>query len=258
MNKIHPSAIVSPNAILGDNNIIGPNAIIEENVEIGNNCKIGPFAVIYPGARIKNNVTIHQSASVANVPQDLSFGNEESILTIDDNTTIREFATLHRGTKATGHTYIGKSCFIMAYSHVAHDDHIGDHCILANAVQLAGHVHLEDWVTIGGGTVVHQFCNIGQQVMIGGGHKVTQDVPPFILAADWPLRFVSLNIIGLRRRGFSNENIQALKQVYAILYSKSLNLTQAKEQIEKEFGTNEYAKTALQFLAQSKRGIIGS
>lgn len=257
MNNIHPTAIVSPKAILGDNNIIGPHAIIEDNVEIGNNCNIGPFAVIYPGARIKNNVTIHQSASVANVPQDLSFSGEDTILIIDDNTTIREFAALHRGTKATGQTYIGKSCFIMAYSHVAHDDYIGDHCILANAVQLAGHVHLEDWVTIGGGTVVHQFCNIGQQVMIGGGNKVTQDVPPFVLAADWPLRFVSLNIIGLRRRGFSNENIQTLKQVYGILYNKSYNLSQAKELIQKEFGTNEYAQTTLQFLAQSKRGIIG-
>ncbi|MFN3693428.1 MAG: acyl-[acyl-carrier-protein]--UDP-N-acetylglucosamine O-acyltransferase, partial [Ignavibacterium sp.] len=152
MNSIHPTAIVSPKAKLGDNNTIGPFAIIQDDVEIGNDCQIGPHAVIYDGARIGNKVKIKQSASIAHVPQDLKFGNEESVFIIGDNTVIHEFVTLHRGTKETRMSRIGKNCLLMAYSHVAHDCEIGDNVILANGVQIAGHVHIEDYAIIGGMT----------------------------------------------------------------------------------------------------------
>ena len=257
MNTIHPTALVSSKAKLGDNNIILPYTIIEDDVEIGNDCLIGPHAVLYNGARIGNRVKIHQSASVAHVPQDLKFGNEKTLFIVDDDTVIHEFVTLHRGTKDTGFSKIGKNCLLMAYAHVAHDSVIGDNCILANGVQIAGHVTVEDYVIIGGLTPVHQFCIVGQHSMLGGGFRAVQDVPPYILAANEPLRFEGLNIIGLRRRGFANEDIYALKKAYNYLYSKSLNVSQAKEIIQRELGDNKCVKNVLEFLSKSKRGLVG-
>ncbi len=257
MTNIHPSAIVSGKAKLGANIIVSPYAIIENDVEIGDDCYIGPHAVIYNGARIGNRVKIHQSASVAHTPQDLKFGNEESFFYVGDDTVIHEFATLHRGTKETGFSSIGKKCLLMAYSHVAHDTTVGDNCILANGVQIAGHVIIEDWVIIGGMTPVHQFCNVGQHAMVGGGFRVTQDVPPFILTAGEPLKFSGLNIIGLRRRGFSNDDITALKKAYNFLYDNSLNISQAKKIIKEELPENVCVQKTLEFLEKSKRGIIG-
>ncbi|MHB1687206.1 MAG: acyl-ACP--UDP-N-acetylglucosamine O-acyltransferase [Ignavibacteriaceae bacterium] len=257
MTNIHPTAIVNIKAQLGINVTVAPYAIIEEDVEIGDNCIIGPHAVIYNGARIGNRVKIHQSASVAHTPQDLKFGNEESLFIVDDDTVIHEFVTLHRGTKETGFSRVGKNCLLMAYSHVAHDTTVGDNCILANGVQIAGHVTIEDWVIIGGMTPVHQFCIVGQHSMIGGGFRVTQDVPPFILTAGEPLKFSGINVIGLRRRGFSNEDILTLKKAYSYLYDNSLNVSQAKEKISKELSDNIYIKELLTFLNKSKRGLIG-
>jgi UDP-N-acetylglucosamine acyltransferase len=257
MNTIHPTAIVSSKAELGNNITILPYAIIEDNVVIGDDCTIGPGAVIYNGARIGNRVRIHQSASVANVPQDLKFGNEESLFIIDDDTIIREFVTLHRGTKDTGFSRIGKNCLLMAYAHVAHDSVIGNNCILSNGVQIAGHVTLEDYVIIGGLSPVHQFCIIGQHAMIGGGFRAVQDVPPYILAANEPLEYKGLNLVGLRRRGFLLSDIEALKKAYGYIYSKSLNVSQAKEKIINELGDSAVIKNVLEFLGKSKRGLIG-
>ena len=231
MSNIHPTAIVSGKAKLGKNISVGPYAIIEDDVEIGDETSIGPHAVIYNGARIGNKVTIHQAASIAHIPQDLKFGNEETFFYVGDNTVIHEYVTLHRGTKETGFSRIGSNCLLMAYSHVAHDTVVGDNCILANGVQLAGHVILEDYVIIGGLTPVHQFCNVGKHCMIGGGFRVTQDVPPFILSAGEPLKYSGLNLIGLRRRGFSNDDIMLLKKAYGYIYDHSLNVSQAKEKI---------------------------
>lgn len=257
MNKIHPTAIVSSKAKIGDNNTILPYTIIEDNVEIGNDCKIGPFASLYNGSRIGNRVKIHQSVSVAHVPQDLKFSNEESLFIVGDDTVIHEFVTLHRGTKDTGYSKVGKNCLLMAYVHVAHDCVIGDNCILANGVQVAGHVTIEDYVIIGGLTPVHQFCIVGQHSMTGGGFRIVQDLPPYILAANEPLKFEGLNIIGLRRRGFANEDIMALKKTYSYLYDKSLNVSQAKEKIINELGNNKLVQNVLEFLAKSKRGLVG-
>lgn len=257
MVSVHPTAVVSSKAQLGENVVVDKYAIINDDVIIGDESYIGPFAVVYDGARIGKRVKIMQSASVANIPQDLGFRFEESVFEIGDDTVIREFVTLHRGTKATGKSVVGKNCFLMAYSHVAHDCVLGDNIIMANSVQLAGHVHIQDSAVIGGGTVVHQFCTIGRNVMIGGGHKVVQDVPPFITAAEWPLQFKGVNLIGLRRKGFAANDIQTIKKAYTFLYDNSLNVSQAKEKIELELGDNDYVKMILEFLASSKRGIIG-
>lgn len=257
MTNIHPTAVVSSNAKIGNNVTVLQYAIVEGNVIIGDDCTIGPYAVIYNGARIGNRVRIHQSASVANVPQDLKFANEDSLFIIDDDTIVREFVTLHRGTKETGFSRVGKNCLLMAYSHVAHDTVVGDNCIIANGVQLAGHVVLEDNVSIGGLTPVHQFCLVGRHSYVGGGFRVTQDVPPFILAASEPLKFSGLNVIGLRRKGFSNEDIAVLKKAYGYIYSNSLNVSQAKKIIIEELGENQFVRELLDFLGRSKRGLIG-
>ena len=257
MNNIHPTAIVSPKAKLGENIRIDAYAIIHDDVIVGNDCLIGPHAVLYDGARIGNRVKIFQGASISNLPQDLSFRNEETVFIIDDDTTIREFVTCHRGTKATGASKIGKNCLIMAYTHVAHDCVLGDNIILANGVQLGGHVHIEDYAIIGGMTPVHQFCKVGRHSMTGGGFKVSQDLPPFILAAHHPLRFCGLNIVGLRRRGFASTDIEALKKAYKYLYDKSLNVSQAVVKIEAELGDNKFVRQVLEFVKSSKRGLVG-
>lgn len=257
MKNIHTSAIVNPDAKLGDNLSVGPYAIIEGDVEIGNDCTVGPHAVIYSGARIGNRVKIFQGASVANLPQDLKFSGEPTKFFIGDDSTIREFAALHRGTLETGKSKVGKNCLIMAYAHIPHDCVVGDNCIIANAVQIGGHSHIEDWVIIGGSTAVHQFSLIGEHSMIGGGIRITQDVPPFILTSHDPASYAGINVIGLRRRGFKNEDIQILKDVYGLIYSKSYNVSQAVKIIEEKFGENIYARKVLNFISRSKRGLVG-
>jgi UDP-N-acetylglucosamine acyltransferase len=257
MVTIHPTAIVSSKAKIGNNVNILPFTIIEDDVEIGNDCTIGPHAVIYNGARIGNSVIINQGASIAHTPQDLSFGDEESFFYVGDNTRIHEYVTLHRGTKSTGFSRVGKNCLLMAYTHVAHDTTVGDNCILANGVQVAGHCTLEDYVIIGGLTPVHQFCKVGQHSMTGGGFRIVQDLPPYILAGNEPLRYSGLNVIGLRRRGFQTDDINALKKAYTILYDKAYNVTQAREKINEELGENKYVQIVIEFLKSCTRGIIG-
>jgi len=256
MNKIHSTAIVSSKAQLGDNNTVGPYTIIEDDVIIGNDCIIGSHVGIYDGARIGNKVTIYQSASVANHPQDLKFNNEPTTFAIGDGTTVREFVTLNRGTVESGTSVVGKNCLIMAYSHVAHDCIIGNDCIIANVVQLGGHVTIGNWTIIGGGSVVHQFCKIGKHAMVGGGFRVNADIPPYVIAAGEPLKYSGINIIGLRRRGFSNEEIAELKKIYSIIFSKELNLTQAKEKVKQDFVGNQIAESVLSFLEENTRGLI--
>ncbi len=256
MVDVHPTAIVSPKAELGENVKIEPYAVVYDDVVIGDNTVVGPHAVIYDGARIGKNVQIFQGASVSNVPQDLKFGNEKTLFRIGDGTVIREFVTLHRGTAETGFSEVGKNCLIMAYAHVAHDCIIGDNCIIANSVQIGGHVEIEDWVIIGGTSPIHQFVKIGKHVMIGGGFRVTVDVPPFILAANEPLRFMGLNVIGLRRRGFSNERIFTIKNAYKVIFNSGLKLSEAKERLESDFADNDDVREILNFLEKSTRTLI--
>ena len=256
MNNIHSTAIVSSKAKLGNNIKVGPFAIIHDEVEIGDDCEIGPSAVIYNFARIGNRVKIFQSASIANLPQDLKFDEGKTLLKIGDDTTVREFAALHRGTHATGETRFGKYCLLMAYSHVAHDCHIGDNCILSNGVQLAGHVEIEDYVIIGGLAAVHQFGKIGKHCMIGGGSMANTDIPPFIMTSGFPARYMGLNIIGLRRRGFSNDDIEAIKETYRLYYLSGLSSAEAKTKIANQFPNHPHVKSILEFMEKSTRGII--
>ncbi len=256
MTNIHPTATVSPKAELGNNVTVGPYSVIYDDVQIGDDTNIGPHVAIYDGARIGKRVKIFQSASVANLPQDLKFSNEESLFYIGDDTIIREFVTLHRGTVETGYSKIGNNCLLMAYAHVAHDCIIGNNCIIANSVQIGGHVEMEDWVIVGGTTPIHQFTKVGKHAMIGGGFRVTVDIPPFVLAANEPLRFVGLNLIGLRRRGFSNEQIMTIKDVYKLLYNSGLNTSQAVEKINEKYPDEPNAQSVLKFIEKSNRTLL--
>ena len=256
MTNIHPGAIVSPKAELGNNVTVEPFAVIYDDVVIDDNVHIGPNAVIYDGARIGKNVKILQGASVANIPQDLKFANEKSLFYIGENTTIREFVTLHRGTVETGFSRVGSNCLLMAYAHIAHDCIIGDNCIIANSVQIGGHVEMEEWVIVGGGTPIHQFSKIGKHSMIGGGFRVTVDIPPFVLAANEPLRYVGLNLIGLRRRGFSNEEIAIIKDVYKLLYNSGLNTSDAVKKINEKYPDEKNAQAVIEFIGKSNRSLL--
>ncbi len=254
--SIDARAAVSPKAQLGDGVTVGPFTVIEDNVIVGDGTTIASSAYIANGARIGRNCAVHHGAVVANAPQDLKYKNEPTSLEIGDNTVIREFCTLHRGTAETGKTIIGSDCLLMAYVHVAHDCRVGSHGILANAVTLAGHVHVGDWVTIGGLTPIHQFVNVGAHSMIGGGLKVRKDVPPYILAGREPLRYDGVNIIGLRRRGFTRERIETIENIYRVLYSSGLMVSDAVRKIENEFHGSSEASMILDFIHSSSRGII--
>jgi UDP-N-acetylglucosamine acyltransferase len=256
MNKIHPTSIVSTKAIIGNDVEIGPFSVISDDVEIGDNIKIGPHVNIYDGARISNGVEIFQGASISNTPQDLKFADEKTYLYIGDNTVVREFATLHRGTIATGQTKIGKNCLLMAYSHVAHDCTLGNNIILANAVQLGGHVEIDDWAILGGGTAIHQFVKIGSHIITSGGSMVNGDIPPYIMITGFPARFVGLNTVGLKRRGFTSDDITVIKDTYHLFYNSGLAMTAAKEKIAGKYSDHPLVSKILQFMNDSTRTII--
>lgn len=257
MRQIHPTAIVDPGADLGDEVVVGPYAIVENNTKIGDRTTIGSHALVASGSRIGVDCHIFHGAVVGTIPQDLKFKNEETILTVGARTTIREFATLNRGTAEGGTTTVGADCLLMAYAHVAHDCAIGDSVILANAVNLAGHVVIEDFAIVGGMTPVHQFVRIGRHVFIGGGYRVPKDVPPYILAGNEPLRYNGLNSVGLRRRNFKPEAISALKNAYRLVFRSGLNVTQALKEISQELEMTEEVKIVVDFITNSQRGIIG-
>ena len=254
--RIHRTAAVDPAAQLDTGVVVEAYAVIDADVEIGAGSVIGPHAHIASGARLGQNVRVFDSAAVANPPQDLKFGGEKTELVVGDRTVIRECVTLNRGTKASGRSVIGADCLIMAYAHVAHDNDLGHHVILANSVQLGGHVHIGDWAIIGGGTVVHQFSAIGAHAMIGGGFRVTQDVPPYIIAGGYPLKAASLNRIGLERRGFTREQIDALARAYRILFRSGLNTSQALEKLAALGSETDEVRCLVDFISRSERGCI--
>lgn len=256
MNNIHATAVIDPKAKLGDNITVGPYAVIEADVEIDDNCWIGPHAGIYNGARLAKNVKIYQSASVSNDPHDLKYDNEETYFYVGENTVVREFVTLHKGTVESGKTVVGKDCLLMAYAHIAHDCIIGDKVILANSVQVGGHVEIGEHVIIGGATPVHQFSTIGKHAMVAGGFRVTSDIPPYVMAAHEPMRYAGLNVIGLRRRGFSNEDIAELKKAYALLYDSGLTFSKAKEELREKYKDNPVILEIPNFLDKAKRSVI--
>ena len=225
----HPLAVIDPSAIIGKNVVIEPFAHIKSDVVIGDNSYIASHAVICEGARIGKNCSIFHGAVVSSIPQDLKYENEYATLEIGDNTIIREYCTLNRGTKASGKTVIGSNCLLMAYVHVAHDCIIGNHCVLANNVTLAGHIEVGDWAVLGGLTAVHQFVKIGVHAMVSGGSLVLKDVPPFVKVARNPLAYIGINSIGLHRRNFTQEQINHIQDMYRILFVQNNNITKGLE-----------------------------
>ena len=250
MNYIHSEAKLHP-SVTG-----GHFSCIHDDVEIGEGTVIDNNVTIYSGTRIGKNCHIYSGAVIGGDPQDLKYKGEKTYAIIGDNTTIREFATIHRGTASKGQTVVGKHCLIMAYCHVAHDCILHDHIIMSNATQLAGEVVVDDWAIIGGGSLVHQFSHIGAHVMIQGGSKINKDIPPYVIVAREPISYCGINSVGLNRRNFTQEQITAIQNVYRLVYLSGLNVSQAVEQIENTLPQSAERDLILDFIKGSPRGIV--
>ncbi len=249
---------IHPNAQLGPNVEVGPYTYIAEHVEIGEGTWIGPNVTIFDYVKIGKNCRIFPGAVIGAIPQDLKYDGEVTYVEIGDNTTIRECATINRGTAASGKykTVVGNDCLIMSYVHIAHDCRVGNHCIFSSYAGIAGETDVEDWAIIGGATVAHQFSHIGQHAMVGGASAVGKDIPPYTLSGRNPIVFEGVNIVGLRRRGFSNDAILEIQKIYETLYNCGLNVTDACKKIESEFKQTPERDAILKFISESKRGII--
>ena len=252
---ISPLAYVHPQAVIGKDVTVEPFAYIAGDTVIGDGCWIGPGAVIHDGARIGKRCKIHTAASIACTPQDLKFEGEVTTAEIGDDNDIREYVTISRGTKSRGKTVVGSNNLLMAYVHVAHDDVVGSHCVIANRVSLAGEVEVGDWVVIGGHCAVHQWCHIGAHAMLQGGTMVSQDVPPFVILRNSG-RFAGINKIGLSRRGFTAEQIETIHNCCRILFQSGLNYLTACEEVERQIPAGAERDLLLSFIRASKRGII--
>jgi len=253
---IQPLAYIHPNAKIARGVTVDPFAVIHGDVEIGEATWIGSNVAIMDGARIGKNCRIFPGAVIAAIPQDLKFEGERTTVEIGDNVTIRECVTINRGTNDRMTTRVGDHSLIMAYVHLAHDCLVGSHCIIANAVNMAGHVVVGDYAVIGGMSAVHQFVHIGSHVMISGGSLVRKDVPPYVKAGREPLSYAGINSIGLRRRGFSNEAITAIQDIYRILYVSGLNTSDALARIEAEMPATSERDEIILFIQNAKRGIM--
>ena len=256
MNSISPLAYVHPEAKIGDRVVIDPFAYVDRNVEIGDGTHLMTHSTVLYGARIGENCKIFPHATIAAIPQDLKFHGEETVTIIGNNTTIRECATVNRGTASKGFTKVGNDCLIMAYSHVAHDCILKDHIIIGNATQLAGEIEVDDYATISGGALIHQFTKIGAHVMIQGGSKIPKDIPPYIMVGREPITYVGLNVVGLRRRGFTSDQINAIQEIYRTIYLSGLNVSQALDRIESEMPVSYERDHILNFVRNSARGIV--
>lgn len=247
---------IHPDAQIGKDVIIGPFVTIEEDVIIGDGTKIDSNANILKGSRIGKNCHICSGAIIGGEPQDLKFKGEYSTAEIGDNTTIREYVTINRGTASRGKTVIGSNCLIMAYSHIAHDCILKNNIIIANASQIAGEVEIDDFATIGGGTLMHQFSKIGTHAMIQGGSHINKDVPPYSIVGRIPTVFAGINLIGLRRRGFTATQIENIQNIYRIIFNSDLNISDALNKIENEVPDSEEKSTIVNFIKSSERGIV--
>jgi UDP-N-acetylglucosamine acyltransferase len=253
---IHPHTYIHNNVKMATNVKVDPFTVIHQDVEIGEGTWIGSNVTIMEGARIGKNCRIFPGAVIAAIPQDLKYDGEYSTVHIGDGTTIREFVTINRGTIDKGKTVIGSNCLIMAYTHIAHDCIIGNHCILSNNNQVAGHVHIADWCILGGMSAVHQFTKIGQHAFIAGGSLVSKDVPPYVKAGRNPLSYAGVNSVGLKRRGFSTEKINGVLEIYRTIFSKGMNMSQALEHVEEEFAVTDERDEIVTFIRESARGVI--
>lgn len=252
---IHPSALIDPDAELGQGVVVGPWAVLGPGVRVGDGTELGPRVLVERDTSIGEDCRISNGAVLGTDPQDLKFKGEHTTLEVGDGTVIREYATLNRGTLARGRTAVGSNCLLMAYSHVAHDCELGNHVILSNAVNMGGHVTIEDWVIVGGLTPIHQFVRIGAHAFVGGASRIAQDVPPYCRVGGSPSALHGLNSIGLERRGFSEDVRRALKQTYRILFRSKLNLSQAVARAEAEAPRIPEVRHLLEFIKASERGI---
>ena len=254
-NQISPMAFVHPEAKLGDNNIIGPFCYIDKNVVIGDNNVFQNSVTLNYGTRLGSNNEIFPGASIATKPQDLKFRGEDTTAEIGDNNSIRENVTISRGTASKGKTVIGSGNLLMENMHVGHDCVIGNGCIIGNSTKFAGEVIIDDNAIISATVLSHQFCRIGGYVMIQGGCRFSQDIPPYIIAGKEPTRYAGVNLVGLRRRGFSNEIIQNIHEAYRLLYSKGV-LKEGIEEIKKNIPMSPEIQYIIDFVESSQRGII--
>ncbi len=253
---IQPLAYIHPQAKIADNVVIEPFVTIHKNVEIGEGTWIGPNVTIMDGARIGKNCRIYPGAVISGAPQDLKYNGEDTTVEIGDNTTIRECVTINRGTKDRWKTKIGNNCLIMAYCHIAHDCEVGNFCIFSNNTTLAGHITVGDYVVLAGMVAIHQFCNVGSHAFVTGGSLVRKDVPPYVKAAREPLSYVGINSVGLRRRGYSSDDINEIQDIYRTLFVKNYNVSAALDVIEAEKQPTEIRDEILDFIRNSNRGIM--
>ncbi len=253
--QIHPTAIVDPNAELGQGVVIGPWSIIGPGVQVKDGTRIDSQVLIEKDTIVGAGCHLHKGAVLGTDPQDLKYRGEKAVLMVGDRTVIREYATLNRGTQSSGKTVVGDDCLLMAYSHIAHDCQIGNNVVIANAVNMGGHVLIEDWGIIGGLTAIHQFVRIGAHAFVGGASRTSQDIPPYTKAAGSPMKLYGLNSVGLERRGFSQEVRHALKMAYRTVFHASLPLTQALLKAEAEAEDLPEVRHFLSFIRNSQRGV---
>ena len=253
---IHRTALIDPGAHLGTDVMVGPYAIIGPNVTIGDRSQIAAHAVIERDTRVGAEVKVGYGSILGADPQDLKYRGEETWVEVGDQTTIREYCTINRGTPATGRTTVGRRCFIMTYVHIAHDCAIGDDVILANSIQMAGHVTIDDRAIVSGLVPIHQFVRIGTYAFVGGGSRVNQDVPPYTKAVGNPLHLYGLNSVGLQRAGFGAEVKLALKKAYRLVFNSHLTITQGVARARAEIATITEVETFLRFIEASQRGVL--
>lgn len=246
---IHPDAAIADSVSVGPYSVIGPGVVIEEEVLVGSH------VLVEKDTRIGRGCRLAKGAVLGTDPQDMKYGGEKTSLEVGERTVVREYATLNRGTAASGATRVGSDCLIMAYAHVAHDCRIGNHAILANAVNMGGHVEIGDWAIVGGVTAIHQFVRIGCHSFIGGGSRVPQDVAPYVMVAGNPCAAYGLNAVGLRRRGFPSEAIQALRRAYRAIFRSGQNVGQALEELERAEGQPPEVERLITFIRNSRRGV---
>jgi UDP-N-acetylglucosamine acyltransferase len=254
-SSIHPTAIIDPDAELGEGVEIGPWAMIGPNVIVGDRCRLGPRVRLQRNVRLAEDVIVGDGSILGGDPQDLKFMGEETWVEVGSGTIIREYSTVNRATSATFKTVIGCRCFIMTYVHIAHDCHLGDEVVIANATQLAGHVTIHDRAVLSGLNAIHQFVTIGTYAFVGGGSRVNQDIPPYVKAVGNPMELYGLNSIGLQRAGFPGETVAALKRAYRLFFNSDLNLSQALERARSDLPAVPEVEQFLAFVQSSERGV---
>ncbi|HDZ41232.1 MAG TPA: acyl-ACP--UDP-N-acetylglucosamine O-acyltransferase [Bacteroidetes bacterium] len=255
---ISDQAFIHPDARLGKDVTVDPFAYIAGDVIIGDGSRIGPNATILDGARMGKNCRVFPGAVISAIPQDMKYAGEKTTTEIGDNCTFREGATINKGTASLGKTIMGNDCLMMANSHVAHDCIIGNNCILVNNVLLAGEVHIDDYAIMGGGSAAHQFTHVGAHAMISGGAMFKKDIPPYAMIKHDPVGFAGINKIGLKRRGFSQESIDQIEEIYKIIYFSGRNISQAMQYLKDNFESTAELNYIIGFIENSKRGILKS